>query len=137
MGVVKYFNPGILDGSVTTAKLADAAVTSAKIKDLAVVEGKVATNSVGYLRLKADTVRQGVIKTATTSLAGSIPATSFVDLMLTKYAFFPMIHSVQPPDVWVSGHLTDAPDPDLPRLSLNNSGVVARTYDVDYRYIDN
>lgn len=132
---MKYFSPSLLDGSVTTAKLANGAVTNPKIGGNAVSESQLQTASVRARTVQNGTMNQGHLDTTSVSTAGSIPATSFLDITLLPYCFWPMIHSVQPPDVWVSGHLTDAPGADNPRLSLNNSGVVARAYDVDYRYI--
>ncbi len=122
---MKYFSPSLLDGSVTEVKLAYGAVTRNKIALAAVDNARLATN----------TIRREKLRTVDAGVSGSIPATSFVDITLAPDCFWPMIHSIQPPDVWVSGHLTDGVGAEYPRLSLNNSGGVARTYDLDYRNV--
>lgn len=76
----------------------------------------------------------GSLSTSTTSLAGSISGTSTVDISLTAYSFFPMIHT-ETIDVLLSGHSTDGASADSPRLSLYNGAGSLKTYDIDYRYV--
>ena len=132
---MKYFSPSLLDGSVTTAKLADNAVTELKLADNAVATAKVQDNSLTKGKILDDAIVQSKMRTAVVSTSGNITTGTAANLVLTAYCFWPMIHVQAPTDVSVSGHLTDAPGADNPRLALFNSGVADRTYDVDYRYL--
>lgn len=134
---MKYFSPGLLDGSVTTAKLADGSVTTPKIADDACTSAKHADNSVANAHIFSNAVRGVKLSRSTSSLAGSVPAASGVDLALTPYAFWPMIHTDLPGSVAVNGHTTDGADPDLPRLRLENAHLTtAANYDVDWRNVN-
>lgn len=100
-------------------------------------------NTVATAQIDAAAVTRAKIKTATvTSLAGTIAATSginSVDITLSPYCFFPMIHtaSLGSAKPVLSGHETDGADPDLPRFGFRNmDSTDAATYDVEYRYID-
>ena len=135
MGVVKYFSPSLLDGSVTTAKLADGAVTEAKLAALSISAGKIQVNAVGGNQIQSGAVHQGRLGTTIVSTSGNITAGTAANIVLLPFAFWPMIHVQDPVDVSVSGHLTDAPGADNPRFAFFNSGVADRTYDVDYRYV--
>lgn len=121
---MKYFSPAILDGSVTTVKLADNAVTLPKMAD----------DSVNTDELIGGAVNRGRIAAAITSLAGSIPLLSSVDLLVNAYAFWPMLHGES--SIRVGGHSVDGVGADNSRFALHNvSLIAANTYDVDYRNI--
>ena len=124
---MKYFSPALLDGSVTTAKIANDAVTIAKM----------ANSSVGQSQILSHSIHQIKLHTTETSLSGSIPLLSSVDIALMPYSFWPMVHVENQSDLRVTGHSTDAPGSDNARLGLRNgSGAFARTYDIDYRHVD-
>ena len=123
---MKYFSPALLDGSVTTAKLADNSVTHIKMTDFSVNSPELFNRSVTQLEI--DTVE--------TSLAGSVGLLVSVDLTLSDYTFWPMIHTANQRDVHVSGHSTDAPGAGNARLALHNSSsTTAHDYDLDYRSV--
>lgn len=115
-------------GLLPTANIAALAITAAKIAASAVTRSKISTSTV--------------------SLAGSITSATSVDITLTAYSFFPMIHQTDATStvfaggaVYVvsgtmKGHSVDGADPDSPRFSLfNGKSKTTATYDVDYRYI--
>ncbi len=133
--MVKYFSPSLLDGSVTTAKLADDAVTTPKLLDLAVVRNKIATNAIDNPRIIAGTLKQSKLNTTEVSTAGSVPGTARLSITMVAYCFWPMIHVENSTDVRLAGHDVDAPGADNPRFALVNSNAASRTYDIDYRYI--
>lgn len=133
---MKYFSPGILDGSVTTAKLADGAVTTDKLADFAVTGAKLANNSVGPLKIVSNGVNQQKVKTVETSLSGVVPSSGAVELVLAPYAFWPMIHTTNLDKVRVTGHSVDSPGADNSRLALTNNTSGTENYDLDYRNID-
>lgn len=110
---MKYFSPAILDGSVTTAKLASSAVTRAKIKD-------------------------GI-----SSQSGSIPTQGKVTVSLDAWAFFPELEADMPVsatlDVQVLPKFKAVPagSVNFPEFDLRNEDTgSARNYDVDWRFID-
>lgn len=115
---MKYFSPNILDGSVTTAKLANLAVTEAKL----------ALNAVTRLR----------IDTSITSQGGTIAASGSVGIAMDPYTFFS--------DIEVEGALNTriVPDPiavpnanaDQPVFVINNLTGVALLYDTEWRHVD-
>ncbi len=135
MGVVKYWSPSLLDGSVTTAKLADNAVTTPKLAIAAVDTSQLALQSVDWPRIKLGNVRQDRMDTTAVSSSGNISASTTASLVLLPYCFWPMIHVQATTFVRMTGHITDAPGADNPRFGLRNDDSVSRTYDMDYRYI--
>ena len=122
---MKYFSPNILDGSVTTVKLADGAVTDPKI----------ASGAVGTRAILGSAVEQGELNTTVVSTSGTINSITVLGITLIPYAFWPMIHDQDATDVRVSGHEVDGVSADAPRFALYNSAGVPRTYDIDYRYV--
>lgn len=90
---------------------------------------------------KGKRLGQAALSTATTSLSGSLPPRVLstlewfpVGIEMAAYAFFPMIHT----DLnrgEITGHPTDAADPDAARFALTNTTTATVTYDVDYRNI--
>ena len=99
---------GLADGSVTKAKLASASVVQAKIDTL------------------------------TGSAAGSLISEGDKDeFTMNPYCFFPMIHaSGGAGTIAVSGHATDAADPDSPRMGMVGlANITNATWDVDWRYV--
>jgi hypothetical protein len=123
---VKYFSPTLLDGSVTTAKLADLAVTEPKFASFA-VSNRALNNAI---------IRQNKIATTEVSLAGTVNGGSRVDITMTAFCLWPMLQCDIPNDVYISGHITDAPGSNNPRFSFRNTGGTNSPYDVDYRYIN-
>lgn len=122
---MKYFSPALLDGSVTTAKLADDAVTNPKMANF----------SVNSTELFNRAVLQRHLNTTEFSLAGAVSVGARVDLVLTDYAFWPMIHTET--DLVVVGHITDAPGAANARLGIFNTKLISsRNYDLDYRSVD-
>ena len=123
---MKYFSPHVLDGSITSAKLAGSAV----------VESKLASGAVWNRAIRAGAVTQLKLDTAVDSLAGTIGAGLALDIALTAYAFWPMLHVENPADVYVTGHIADGGGADFPRLALFNTAGAGRDYDLDYRYVE-
>lgn len=103
---MRYFSPGLLDGSVTTAKLADRAVTSGKLF------------------------------TFVGSFAGSIFSNTGLDFSLDPDAFFPMISVSSQVNIHMTGHTTDGGSADNPRFGFWNASGITQTYDIDFRSID-
>lgn len=132
---MKYFSPGLLDGSVTTAKLADGSVTTLKLADLAVATAKIDNNAVTLAKISNGQVNRDKLRTQATELAGTITTKTFVDLILTRDCFFPMIHVSDPEFVHVAGHSVDGSTSNNPRISLYNDAVSAETFDVDFRFM--
>lgn len=114
---MKYFSPNILDGSVTTAKIADFAVTTAKLATAAVT------------RLK--------INTLVTSQSGTIAASSNVVIAMSALTFFL--------DTEVEGGLNTrlvpaqiavpAANADQPQFIINNLTGLGLLYDVEWRHV--
>ena len=124
---MKYFSPALLDGSVTTAKIADNAVTNAKMADF----------SINNAELFSRAVHRPELDTSEVSLAGTIGGGVAIDLVLNAYAFWPMFHVEGQIDVVLTGHSTDSPGSDNPRFGFFNSNVGSpHDYDVDYRHVD-
>lgn len=115
---MKYFSPNILDGSVTTAKIADLAVTSAKL------------GSGSVLRTK--------IQAAVSSQSGTIPSSSSVLVSLSPYNFFMDTEMVD----GLSGRFTCAvsgtpsASADAPQFNINNLIALAKLYSVEWRNVD-
>ena len=121
---MKYFSPGLLDGSVTTAKLADNSVTLAKMTDF----------SIDKMELRNRAVTRESMDTLLVSLAGSIPLSSTVDITIEAIAWWPMLHTEA--NIRVTGHSVDGVGGDNARLGLRNvSLIAASTYDLDYRHL--
>ena len=136
MGVVRYWSPSLLDGSVTTAKLADDAVTVAKMAPDSVGQVELQTTAVTAPKISPGAVTQPALDTVVVSTSGVILAGNASNLVLLPYCFWPMIHVQNPETVYLSGHSTDAPGADNPRFALFNSEGVQNSYDVDYRYLN-
>ncbi len=134
-GVLPAGNIGT--NAVTTAKINALAVTTAKIAALAITTAKIAALAVTSAELAASSVTRSKLSTATVSTAGAISGVVIIDLALNGYAFFPMIHILANRRVvTLTGHVTDAADPDSPRFAITSSDVKSSTsYDMDYRYI--
>jgi len=104
---------------------------------------QIAASAVGQIHMAASAIGQGELSTATVSLAGSVLGTAGtnVDIALTAYCFFPMIHNTQlssSAPIVLTGHSVDAANADSPRFRFTRfatSKSGADTYDVDYRYI--
>ena len=134
--MVKYFSPSLLDGSVTTAKLANNAVTNAKMDNDSVGQLELQSTAVTSPKIATGAVTRTRIDTVAVSTSGVILAGNASNLVLLPYCFWPMIHVQDPELVYLSGHITDVPGADNPRFAIANSAGVQNSYDVDYRYID-
>ncbi len=132
---MKYFSPGLLDGSVTTAKLADGSVTTPKRANLAVATAKIDNLAGPTEKLDSVSVGHNKISSQTVSLAGTITTKSSVDLALTRDCYWPMIHVSDLEFVHMVGHSVDISSPNSPRFGLYNDNVSSETFDVDYRHI--
>lgn len=79
-------------------------------------------------------ITQARLDTGTVTLAGVLPAAGiYVDIFLSPYSFFPMIHAGTEVTS-MTGLTADGADPDAPGFSLRTNFLVS-TYDVDYRFI--
>jgi len=112
---VKYFSPHILDGSVTTAKLADLAVSTPKLANSGITQSK--------------------LRTATLGQSGSIPIDGSVLVVLSPYTFLMdtemedgLIGSLRPAVVAVPSANANAPE-----FNIKNLVSVAKLYDVEWR----
>ncbi len=78
------------------------------------------------------------LRTGTEALAGSIAADATVDIAMREWIFWPMFHATHATQLSaMTGHSTDAVDPDAARLALrNNFNGVLQSWDVDSRGID-
>lgn len=132
---MNYFSPHLLDGSVTTVKLADDAVTRSKIIDAAIGSAQLGPGSVTSSRMAGGAVGHWQLNTAEGSIAGSIPADDTFHVVMTAFCFWPMFHVSNWEALRVSGHETDGGSVDLPRFSIDNTTGSPHTYDVDYRYV--
>ena len=114
---MKYFSPNILDGSVTTAKLADLAVTAAKLAAFAVT-----------------TIKMG---TSITSQSGTIGISASVIIALNNFTFL-MDTEVEggentrmiPVQIAVPSASASAPE-----YVIKNLTGVALLYDVEWRFV--
>lgn len=82
----------------------------------------------------AGSVDQTALKTSTASQAGTIPASGVVEITMSAYSFFPMIHNTTG-SVHMIGHSADGVSADAPRFAFRESGDVIKTFDVDNRFI--
>jgi len=112
-------------------------VAAAQIDADAVGASEIAANAVGQSEVANASIGLGELITATVSLAGSVSNGSRVDITLTAYSFFPMIHSTNNASntMGLQGHNTDGASADNPRFAFYNATGYTQTYDVDYRYI--
>lgn len=152
---MKYFSPGLLDGSVTSAKLADGSVTTVKLAplavtnpkidsdavatvnllDLAVTTDKLAANAATTAKIANGAVNQTRIFASVSTMAGSVPGNFHVDIALTRDSYFPMVHVADQDQISVTGHSVDGTSSNNPRLALNNNAGAAVQYDVDTRNV--
>ena len=136
---MKYFSPNILDGSVTTAKLADGAVTLAKMGIASVNTPQYVDFSVTNAKLRFDAVTSGKIVTTESSQGGSLGAGASVNVSLSAFSFFPDLEANQITadlfDFRPIDTATPAADADAPEFELTNTGGLARNYDVAWRHI--
>ena len=119
---MKYFSPGLLDGSVTTAKLADNAVNSAKIGQ--------------------GGVRSLDIATVDSSQSGTIAIQGKVAVVLNPYTLWADIEADMPAsatlDVQMLANFKAVPAAaaDSPIFDLRNEDTgFTRAYDVAWRHI--
>ena len=87
------------------------------------------------------TITRAKLDTATQQLAGSIGNGSTVQISMTHYCFFPMIHAIETAggNMRLVPHATDQNDPDSPQFAFEHETAKSSnggTYDVDYRYVD-
>jgi len=89
---------------------------------------------------------QAALESGMISLAGTVSAAVYfagpdntgytnIDIALTAYCLFPMIHTSHQTNVYIRGHSTDGGSADAPRFGLMNVSTTDETYDVDYRYL--
>ncbi len=110
---MNYFSPHLLDGSVTTVKLADLAVTSAKLDDDAVVQAK--------------------LSTIISDQSGTILANGRVTLIQGAYCFAPGMakDGVNKLEVFDSG--VPSSDADFANLTIFNGLGTTKDYDTAWR----
>lgn len=114
---MKYFSPAILDGSVTTAKIADGAVTTVKLANASVKQAKI-------LRL-------------TGSQGGTIASSSSVLIAINSHAF---LMDTEMED-GLNGRLVPAvkavpaASPTQPQFNIRNQIAVAKLYDVAWSFL--
>lgn len=98
---------------------------------------KLLAASVTVTQMAADAITRAKIDTSTANLSGSVSALTNTTIVLDAYSFFPMIHTASPGvRLLLSGAVSDAADPDLPRFGIYNiHPTLQAAYDVDYRYI--
>lgn len=137
---MKYFSPSILDGSVTTAKLADNAVTRPKVADAAIAGPELSDLAVITAKIAAQAVKQFKIGTSESSQSGTISGNAVVLVTLSAYSFFPnVIHDGAGDPDQISMHafaVAGAGDADIPRFALENTQAQSRAYDIDWRHVD-
>ncbi|MCF1449999.1 hypothetical protein FS815_24725 [Agrobacterium vitis] len=104
----------VLDGSITTAKLAEAAVTASKIMDEAVTNLKLANQSVGTSKLQVEAVTQEILaaksviadKLADAAVTGAKLAAEAVDATKFAASIEPVRVVTQLPTSRVSAYVT-------------------------------
>jgi hypothetical protein len=86
---------------------------------------------------EGETIALNGVRTLTGSVAGTVPSLNFVFVTLTGHCFFPMLYGGVAGAAFpaVTGHATDASDPDAARLGFRG-GSSSTPYAVDYRYMD-
>ena len=87
----------------------------------------------------APKVSGSAMRFATASTSGNIPSSpvtaDHVDITLNAWAMFPMIFTELGSLAW-RGHVTDAADPDSPRMALKLfQGGTNSDYNIEYRYL--
>lgn len=138
---MRYFSPSVLDGSITTAKLADDAVTSLKIANGAVTTLKLSLSAVEAAQIAPGAVGTTKLTTITDSQSGSIAATDRVDISLSAYAFFPDIeidNSGAPDSTGGLQAVHRVPavgSADSPQFQLENTDNATRNYSVAWRRV--
>lgn len=135
---MKYFSPSVLDGSITTAKLADDAVTSAKIANGAVTQLKMALNAVGSAQIAAGAVVTSKLSTVTDSQAGTIAGSGEVVISVGSYNFFPDIEAAEVADeqpLLAMNLATPSASADSPQFRIQNSVGPGRLYSVAWRRV--
>lgn len=127
-------------GTTTAASGSVSSTTDTRI--VTPTRGKFWDNVLVQENMADDCIGQGQIITSTVNLAGVISADSYVQITLSPYSFFPMVHyladGTSPPSPIAGGFMhgspTDGADPDSPGFIISSPSV-SGTYDVDYRYI--
>ncbi|MBI4185289.1 MAG: hypothetical protein HY521_14955 [Proteobacteria bacterium] len=125
-GVAPIASGWFAPGAVNATDIASGAVQAASIASGAVLP---------TTHLASGGIIRAALVTATAETAGTLGAGASVDIALNAYAFFPMIYTAST-DVRLTGHSTDAGDPDSPRFRLVNlNGGSGFAYNVEHRYV--
>ena len=135
---MKYFSPAVLDGSVTTAKLADNAVTLPKMADNSVSTAEIITNTIVRADLAGAIIAQNKVLSSTSSQSGSITGNGKVVVTLSSHTFFPDIEAASTSDeqpVLAVGIAAPAASADAPEFQIDNTNIAARDYSVAWRHI--
>ena len=114
---MKYFSPNILDGSVTSAKLATFAVTNVKLAPFNITLSK--------------------LSTALVSQGGTIPSSGSVLVALSDFSFFMDAETVDALNMRYTPAVAAVPSASgsAPEFNIKNNAAVARLYDVEWRVI--
>jgi len=130
--------------SITTAAGDEAELVEYAAGDWRCTNYSSAAGTLSGSLLIDDSIGKAKLKSTggTTSLAGLVAGDGEVDISLTAYSFFPMIHAESGSEdisggnfMIVSGHTTDGASADSPRFRLINTAPGGVNYDVDYRFI--
>ena len=108
----------------------------------AMANGDSGAPSITEAAMAADAVDRAVLKVSNaTTVSGSLGGNAKLNVTLTYYAFFPMIHVQQASlfssgSILVSGHTTDGGSATAPRYALvNTTAGTTYNYDLDYAYV--